>query len=123
MPDFVCNQDNGECMTDDGRYPTGAWKPKPKAQPVKQIGGYDADGQSQGNAKNIAGLWVAHGIIPKEQFAAYCDKIYSYEPKKVPAGRAKAPEQQKVPQSHGGQIMQEAMNQHEPEINVEDIPL
>jgi len=28
MPDYVCNQENGECMTEDGKYPTGAWAKK-----------------------------------------------------------------------------------------------
>jgi len=41
------------------------------------------EGQSKGNAKNIAGLWVAHGIISKEEWEAWTDYVFSYEPKKV----------------------------------------
>lgn len=41
------------------------------------------DGQSKGNAKNIAGLWVAHNIISKEEWEQWTDYVYSYDPKKV----------------------------------------
>ena len=85
---------------------------KPKAS------GYDSDGQSQGNAKNIAGLWVAHKIIKLEQFKEYCDKVYSYMPKKIGAT-----------QSGAGEKMKEAMDavpKTQPEvdtdINVTDLP-
>ena len=59
-PDWICNQDNGECgiMGNTGYFmPTGTWNPRSVGStgaPAK-TNGYDADGQSQGNAKNKIG--------------------------------------------------------------------
>ena len=93
-------------------------KPQGGSTEVPKSNGYDSDGQSQGNAKNIAGLWVANGIIKLEQFKEYCDKVYSYMPKKIGAT-----------QSGAGEKMKEAMDavpKTQPEvdtdINVSDIP-
>ena len=99
-----------------------AWANKNKPQggstEVPKATGYDSDGQSQGNAKNIAGLWVANKIIKLEQFKEYADKVYSYEPKKIGAT-----------QSGAGEKMKEAMDavpKTQPEVdtnlNIKDLP-
>ena len=88
-------------------------KPQGGSTEVPKASSYDGDGQSQGNAKNIAGLWVTNGIIKIEQFKEYCDKVYSYTPKKIGGT-----------QSGAGEKMKEAMDAvpTDTDINVDEIP-